>query len=223
METSGTTSISQLPSNNFSNSHEQPLQHQTNSNNVVLTKNEVLAENTSQLANPMMQQIPTKAPEQNQINQVENQNNYNEMINQLQKANLAGATGLPSRDIPINTSTINNDNQIKPNFIPEAKNTDYINNSQTPEDLIYHNNKKQNSIDSLDVFYNEFQLPLLVSLLYFLFQLPIFRKTVKKILPSLFGNDANPNFYGYLFNSVLFSFIFYILVKLVNQLTLNIS
>lgn len=220
METSGTTSISQLPTNNLPNSYEQPLQNQTNTNNVVLTKNEVVAENTSQLANPMMQQIPTKAPEQNQL---ENQNNYNEMINQLQKATLAGATGLPSRDIPINPSAVNNDNQIKPNFIPEPQNTDYITNSHTPEDLISQNNKKQNSLDSLDAFYNEFQLPLLVSVLYFLFQLPIFRKTLKKTLPSLFGNDANPNFYGYLFNSALFASMFYILIKLVNQLTLNIS
>ena len=220
METSGTTSISQLPSNNLPNSYEQPLQNQTNTNNVVLTKNEVVAETTAQLANPMMQQIPTKAPEQNQL---ENQNNYNEMINQLQKATMAGATGLPSRDIPINTTAVSNDNQIKPNFIPEPQNIDYITNSQTPADLISQNNKKQNSLDSLDVFYNEFQLPLLVSVLYFLFQLPIFRKTLKKTLPSLFGNDANPNFYGYLFNSALFASIFYILVKLVNQLTLNIS
>ena len=219
METSGTTSISQLPSNNLPNSYEQPLQNQTNTNNVVLTKNEVVAETTAQLANPMMQQIPTKAPEQNQL---ENQNNYNEMINQLQKATMAGATGLPSRDIPINTTAVNNDNQIKPNFIPEPQNIDYITNSETPADLISQSNKKQNSLDSLDVFYNEFQLPLLVSVLYFLFQLPIFRKTLKKTLPSLFGNDANPNFYGYLFNSALFASIFYILVKLVNQLTLNI-
>lgn len=219
METSGTTSISQLPGNILPNSIEQPLQNQSNNNNIVLTQNEIVAETTSQLANPVMKQIPTKAPEQNQL---ENQNNYNEMINQLQKATIAGATGLPSRDIPINPTAVNNDTQIKPNFIPEPQNTDYITNSQTPEDLITQNNKKLNSLDSLDVFYNEFQLPLLVSVLYFLFQLPIFRKTLKKTLPSLFGNDANPNFYGYLFNSVLFASIFYILVKFVNQLTFNI-
>ena len=80
----------------------------------------------------MMQQIPTKAPEQNQL---QNQNNYNEMINQLQKATLAGATGLPSRDIPSDPQ-INNDVQVKPNFIPQPENTDYISNSQSPEDLI---------------------------------------------------------------------------------------
>ena len=218
METSsGATSISQLPSNIIPNSMDMPIQTQSNTNNVILTKNEVVAETTSQLANPMMQQISTKAPEQG------DQNNYNEMITQLQKATMAGATGLPSRDIPINPTAVNNDTQIKPNYIPEPQNTDYISNSQTHEDLISQNKNKQNSLDSLDAFYNEFQLPLLVSVLYFLFQLPIFRKTLKKTLPVLFGNDSNPNLYGYLFNSTLFATIFYILIKLVNQLTLNIS
>tara|TARA_Y100001980_G_C14553278_1_gene338399 strand:+ start:1422 stop:2090 length:669 start_codon:yes stop_codon:yes gene_type:complete len=216
----GTTSISQLPiSNQVPTSNELPLQNQSNNNNIVLTQNEVVAETTAQLANPMMQQIPTKAPEQNQL---QNQNNYNEMINQLQKATLAGATGLPSRDIPSDPAQINNDAQVKPNFIPETQNTDYISNSQSPEDLITQNNNKQNTLDSLDAFYNEFQLPLLVSVLYFLFQLPIFKKNLKKILPSLFGNDGNPTFYGYLFNSLLFSSLFYILIKIVNQITLSI-
>lgn len=220
MENPGTTSISQLPGNVLQNPIDQPLQSQTNSNNVVLTKNEVIAETTTQMTNPGMQEIATKISTQNQSI---NPNNYNEMISQLQKATMAGATSLPSRDIPINPTVVNNDNQIKPNFIPDNENTNYINNYQNPEDLISLNNKKQKSIDSLDIFYNEFQLPLLICVLYFLFQLPIFRKTLKKTLPSLFAKDANPNFYGHIFTSTLFACVFYILVKLINKITLNIS
>jgi len=215
----GTTSISKLPSNAQQNIITQPLQN-TNNNNIVLTQNEVVAESTAQMANPMMQQIATQMPEKNQQ---QNHNNYNEMISQLQKANLAGVTTMPSRDIPMDPVTINNDQQIKPNFIPEPQNVDYITNSETKEDLISQNIKKQSSLDSLDSFYNEFQLPLLISVLYFLFQLPIFRKTLKKALPVLFSNDSNPNLYGYLFNSILFAVIFYLLTKLINQITLNIS
>jgi|TARA_B110000977_G_C11049767_1_gene481871 hypothetical protein len=214
--TNGTTSISQLPRNIIPNSSGEPLQNHSNINNVILTKNEVVAETTSQLANPSMQQIPTKEHELNQ-------NNYNEMINQLQKATIAGATALPSRDIPINPTSVNNDVEIKPNFIPEPQNIDYITNSQSPDELISLNTNKQNTLDSLDAFYNEFQLPLLAAILYFLFQLPILRKTIKNTFPSLFGNDSNLNIYGYLFNSVLYSITFYILVKVINQLTLNIS
>merc|ERR1712183_65875 len=117
----GTTSISKLPSNAQQNIITQPLQN-TNNNNIVLTQNEVVAESTAQMANPMMQQIATQMPEKNQQ---QNHNNYNEMISQLQKANLAGVTTMPSRDIPMDPVTINNDQQIKPNFIPEPQNVDY--------------------------------------------------------------------------------------------------
>jgi|TARA_B110000259_G_scaffold136481_1_gene153697 hypothetical protein len=214
---SGTTSISQLPGNNMVPSgSEQPIQVQSNSNNVVLTKTEVVSDPNTQMQNPMMQQISSQPSEENKID-------YNEMIKQLQQATKAGATGLPSRDIPADTNQIHADVQIKPNFVPETDNTDYIRNYQTQQDLISQSNTNQNNIDSLDSFYNEFQFPLLIAVLYFLFQLPIFRKTIKNFLPSLYGNDANPNLNGYMFNSVLFATIFYALVKIVNQLTLNIS
>jgi hypothetical protein len=219
MENTGsdTTSISQLPGNNMLPSgSEQPIQVQYNSNNVVLTKNEVVSEPTTQTQNPMMQQISSQPSEENKID-------YNEMIKQLQQATKAGATGLPSRDIPTDTNQIHADVQIKPNFIPETNNTDYIRNYQSQQDLISQSNTNQHNIDSLDSFYNEFQFPLLIAVLYFLFQLPIFRKTIKNVLPSLYGNDANPNLNGYMFNSLLFATIFYALVKIVNQLTLNIS
>lgn len=217
---SGTTSISLLPGNNMQpSSLEMPLQVQSNSNNVALSNSDVVTENTTQMANPMMKQMSNQQSNQSQENNV----NYNEMIKQLQQATIAGATGLPSRDIPTNTNEIHTDVQIKPNFIPESNDIDYISNHETQEDLITQNKKNQYNIDSLDTFYNEFQLPLLVAVLYFLFQLPIFRKTIKNILPSLFGNDSNPNLNGYMFNSVLFASLFYILVKIVNQLTLNIS
>ena len=212
MESSNTTSISQLPTNNIiQKSNELPLQNTNNTNNInniVLTKNEVIAETTSQMTNPGIQQIPNNASE----------NNYNEMINQLQKASMAGATGLPTRDNPINPTLVSNDSQVKPNFIPEPENSNYINNSQTQDDLIYQNTKKQNYLDNLDTFYNEFQLPLLVCVLYFLFQLPIYRKTLKKALPSLFANDGNPNLYGYLFNSIIFGLSYFGLQNLLNYL-----
>ena len=40
------------------------------------------------------------------------------MISDLQKASQSGATTLPSRDIPMNTNNITQDEQIQPNYIP---------------------------------------------------------------------------------------------------------
>ena len=75
--------------------------------------------------------------------ELQSPDNYNEMISQLQKATMSGATALPSRDIPINISNTNNDPQIKPNFIPETNNTNYISNYENQNDLILQNNIKQ--------------------------------------------------------------------------------
>tara|TARA_B100001093_G_scaffold512387_1_gene582137 strand:- start:60 stop:719 length:660 start_codon:yes stop_codon:yes gene_type:complete len=209
---SGITSISQLPNSDKSN------------NNLTLNTNEL----NQQMVNNSIQNTPNQntsnqiIPNQN-IEIQNNNSNYNELVTQLQHASNSGATCLPSRDIPINTNVVNNDVQIKPNYIPQQNtNKDYINNFETPENLINENKIKQTYTDNLELFYNELQIPLLLSTLYFLFQLPFFKKTCKKILPFLFASDGNINLNGNLFNSVLFSGIFYILFKLINKLSLTI-
>ena len=211
---SGSTSISDLPSNITSTQNDNSIQNSNSTNNIIFEKKPIISESTSQMPNPVT----------NHMNSVENNNetNYNELISQLQKANMSGVTTLPSRDIPIDTLKINNDVEIKPNYIPNTEKTDFVENYETTQDLISKNNNKQNNLDNLDKFYNEFQLPLLVSVLYFLFQLPIFKKNIKKLFPLLFNPDANPNFYGHLFNSSLFALVFYILVKIINNISIKI-
>jgi len=240
MGQSGITNISQLPSSSNLPSNisatQQNMQQNMPQNNIVLSTNDVVAQSNNQLQNPTIQNpsmINTSAPMQNaepnmnmnsQAQNVEMQTNpnYNELINQLQHASAAGATSLPSRDIPMNTVQVANDVEVKPNYIPQAPPDDYIQNMQTPENLIHENNDRETRQDALDSFYNEFQLPLLIGILYFLFQLPLFKRFVKKFLPTLFGQDGNPNLYGYFFNSILFSSFFYILVKIINQLTISV-
>jgi len=71
----------------------------------------------------------------------------------------------------------------------------------------------QNS-SSLDDMYNEIQTPLLIAVLYFLFQLPFVRKFLFTYIPFLFSIDGNLNMNGYLFTSILFGVVFYSLNKL---------
>ncbi len=227
----GVTSISQLPtSNQISNSLENVPQNAnmmaaSAMNNIVITKNETINESNNQMQlsmqNPHTQNQETLP--QN-IEMPQQQNNYNELISQLQQASSQGATSLPSRDIPSNPIQVNNDVEIKPNYVPPPpSHEDYINNMQTPDHLIQENNRRQNNVDSLEMIYGEFQLPLLVCILYFLFQLPLFKKNVKKMIPALFGEDGNPNLYGYFFNSALFGTLFYILLKLINRLNEHVN
>ena len=147
------------------------------------------------------------------------QHSYNELISQIQQADKSGATQLPSRDIPQNTDNIIMDQQTKPNFIPESDELkDYISNYETPNDVIEENNKEAENLDTLERLYREMQTPLLLAILYFLFNLPVIRKYLYKFIPNLFSADGNPNLFGYVFNSITFALLYYVL----NHLIINI-
>ena len=142
------------------------------------------------------------------------QSTISQIVNGLQQASLAGATSLPSRDIPLHTEQLTNDVQIQPNYVPPPQMRDYIN--ETDDDLTnyYNNEKNQNSLDSI---YDELQAPLLLAVLYFLFQLPFFKKNIFKYLPFFCHTDGNYNFNGLVFTCALFGFIYYSLSKTVKH------
>ena len=145
------------------------------------------------------------------------QSTISQIVNGLQQASLAGATQLPSRDIPLQTEQLTNDAQINPNYIPQPsqQQRDYINDMNIDNINDYYNaEKNQNSLDSL---YDELQAPLLLAVLYFLFQLPFFKKTVFKYLPFFCNSDGNYNFNGLIFTCALFGFIYYSLSKTVKN------
>ena len=138
----------------------------------------------------------------------------NQIVNGLQRASATGITQLQSRDIPITTSGISNDPQIQPNYIPSPpQQSDYIKDYQETSDIINNYNKNKQHHNSVDDMYSELQIPLLLAVLYFLFQLPFLRKILFAYVPILFSKDGNMNINGFLFNSVLFGITFYVLNK----------
>jgi hypothetical protein len=140
------------------------------------------------------------------------------IVNGLQQASISGATLLPSRDIPMTTTAHSTDPQIQPNYVPQPENpVDYIKNYEESSDMIDEYNKNMSRQNSLDDMYNEIQTPLLLAVLYFLFQLPFFRKFLFSYFPILFSNDGNFNINGFLFSSVLFGLLFYTLNKVTNH------
>lgn len=144
------------------------------------------------------------------------QTTINQIVNSLQQATLAGATQLPSRDIPMTTTSHSTDPQIIPNYVPSTNQpNDYIKSyEQSDEQLnMYKPKEKSNSLDEM---YDEIQTPLLLSVLYFLFQLPFFKKIFYNYLPFLFSNDGNYNINGFLFTSALFGMSFHLLMKTTN-------
>jgi hypothetical protein len=144
------------------------------------------------------------------------QTTISQLVNGLQQATTSGVTQLPSRDISQITTGITQDPNIQPNYIPhQNKSHDYIQNYEENEDIIDNYNRKYKNNNSLDEMYNEIQVPLLLFVLYFLFQLPIFRKTLFNYLPFLFSKDGNYNIKGFLFSSLLYGFVFYIINKII--------
>ena len=140
------------------------------------------------------------------------QSTISQIVNGLQQASLAGATQLPSRDIPLKTDQLTHDEHVQPNYIPPATNRDYILDQTDDIQSYYQREKIENSLDNV---YDEIQGPLLLSILYFLFQLPVFKKLICKYLPFLCHNDGNYNIRGLFFTCSLFGFIYYSLAKTV--------
>jgi hypothetical protein len=137
------------------------------------------------------------------------QTTINQIVNSLQQASMTGATQLSSRDISMDTTMHNTDKQVQPNYVPTENTIDYIQNNENSIDIINNYNNNKQKYDTLDNIYNEFQTPLLLIVLYFLFQLPIFKRLLFKYLPFLFSTDGNININGLLFSSVLFGSTFY--------------
>jgi len=145
------------------------------------------------------------------------QTTIQQIVNGLQQASSTGATQLPSRDIPRNTEAIMQDPQVQPTYIPPASTKDYITEEEENEDIIHNYNKREQYGDSLDQLYDEIQIPLLIAVLYFLFQLPIFKRYLYKFFPALFSKDGNINLYGFVFTSALFGMLYYFLSKVMTH------
>jgi hypothetical protein len=144
------------------------------------------------------------------------QTTISQIVNGLQQASLAGATQLPSRDIPLNTEQLTRDAYVQPNYVPQPsrEQRDYINESDDDINNYYREEKMQNSLDSI---YDEIQTPLLLAVMYFMFQLPIFKKMLFKYFPFLCSIDGHYNAYGLIFTCSLFGFIVYLISKSVKQ------
>jgi hypothetical protein len=205
---SGTTSIDQLPSTS-SNPSENPVQNnlpqQSITNSNMNTEN-IKIENYGQQLNAERQQQQTGS-------QVPPIDYTSQLSSALKEAQASGATVLPSRDIPQQTLSMQQDYQTKPDYVPASETNDYIGNILNKEKIILEQKQKQNQADNLEYIYQSLQLPVLIGIMYFLFQLPFIRKNLLTFLPNLFNKDGSPKLSGYIFNSVVFASLYTLLVK----------
>lgn len=126
---------------------------------------------------------------------------------------------LPQRDVPINIAQHIQDEEIQPNYIPKPKITsDYIQEYQeTAEKKNREHEDKKKKEQVAENWFDELHIPILVALLYFVFQMPIVNTLIFKRFAflAIYKEDGNFNLTGLTLKCVLFGFLFYSLSKVV--------
>ena len=140
-------------------------------------------------------------------------NSVNEMLSQTNDLASTGALNIPIRDVPRNTQPIQTDEQAHHDYMQHQQHPDYIDNWESNHEMIYNQQKSDNQRESLEVLYEQFQLPILIMLLYFFFHLPVVNKWFFKIFCFCFMKDGNMNFQGYVLKSIVFASLFYVIHK----------
>ena len=165
---------------------------------------------------PIVQQNP--APENRQMSEL-SKDSINKIIQGLQDASQSGATALQSRDIPLQMDHITHDFTTKPNFVPspESDKANYIQDEETMETLIKQ--KKERQKNKMDFFYDEIQTPLLIMVMFFTFQLPIFKKSMATNFPAFFLRSGAYNLKGLVFITMLYGGSYYGIIKTIKYLS----
>ena len=154
----------------------------------------------------------------------------NEVMQGVQRASANGMTMIPTRDIPMNPNAFTHDDQARPNYVPQPKsvhfqdgeggrsNGDYIKEHTSMESIVRANARQSNQIDTIEAIYYDLQMPILLGVLYFIFQMPVFRSQLLHFLPSLFGEDGNFKMIGLTATSAMFAGTFFVIMKIFNKL-----
>ena len=201
---SSATNISSLPTD--------PAGGGSVGGNIQITATE--QNNVIQNMSPQQQQMPPG----NKNEGIElSQSTIAELVSGIQKIAKTRSSELPSRDIPNNESRVAADVEVTANYIPKNDNADYIKDYQNVENIIREQETTVQKQMALEDIYEEFQTPIIAMIIYFLFQLPAFKKYERRLIPGLFGEDFNINTYGIMFNSILIALIIFILRRVVKN------
>jgi hypothetical protein len=191
------------------------------------TRIDDLPENiTMRVPNEQPGQVPTYAPMNVHPNPYGNSVQPNVMPPPQAKVRFQEETPqmrLPSRDIPMDPTKYQQDEEVQPNYIPRAKLTgDYVKEYEdvTLENIRKHEYRKEKT-SMVDRILSDLQTPILVALMFFIFQMPMMNTMFYRNFSflSVYNTDGNINFYGIALKSVLFGGIFYSLQNTVNYLT----
>ena len=222
---SGTTAIASLPNNTQQlntnvgiNISEKVPQTNTVSSQVQMQNvinNQMNANSLDNIqiqAQPQQQQVQQAQQSQQQLQQ-----EMNTLVSNIQQASVNGGTGLPSRDIPQNTTHLAIDHQVQQNNVVNDS-SDYLKHMPNLDNTLENRVRVKNIKDNKKYILEEIQIPLLVSLLFVIFQMPVSKQFFKTNFKFLYNNENNYTLKGYIFMSVIFGAAYYIGIKLLDYL-----
>ena len=197
----------QGPSTNYMPINPHPNPYGNNAQNPVMAHPQVPG-----LPMPNFASVPAPPPPQSQY------------LSEEQQMQLAQQSQyrLPSRDIPQDSTGYLQDEQVQANYIPPPKKrVDFVRDHEDmrERDVLKHEEKKR-AHQRIDDFLAEFQTPIFVALLFFLFQLPMINTLVftRFSCLSIYNLDGNFNFMGLVLKSAIFGALYYVAHTSMNYL-----
>ena len=160
------------------------------------------------------QQQQQPPPQQQQNNNYMDPSTINELVNGIEQLRQSGLTSIPTRDIPNHTERNVIDQETLSTYVPQTKRdkaqAQPLNNDDDDDYDVNQGSMKVKSF-SIEGVYEDIQMPIFVGILYFMFQLPVFKKYLFYFFPNLIGLDGNYNLAGYSFISILFALLYYLI------------
>jgi len=130
-----------------------------------------------------------------------------------EQADMGRPQRLPTRDIPMDQSAYQNDEEVQPNYIPKVKMTsDYVKDyeSLTESNIRKHESDKRRQ-SKVDYIITTLQVPITIAFLFFIFHMPMVNTMFFKNFSflSIYNSDGNINYNGIALKSVMFGALFY--------------
>lgn len=137
----------------------------------------------------------------------------NSLVNDFNDPRVIEGSRLPSRDIPMDTSRIARDHTARPDYVPDEGPRGYIENKQDNiniEEQLQAFIDKQEAQRQSDSLYENAKTPLLVAVLFLVFQSSYLNKLLRKSMPAGFlDSDGHVSVQGQLIKALLFGSGFY--------------
>ena len=130
---------------------------------------------------------------------------------------------LPSRDIPMDTTLYAQDEDIQVNRLPKPPKSvrirDYVDEyieSDAVDRIERHEHDKRRQ-SAMEHVWMDIQIPILVALLYMLFQMEVVHRILYRYAQGLgiYSSDGTLNMYGIMFKGSLFGSIYAMLMKVI--------